>query len=425
MGEQMQNLYYIFKRVIIAIDLKSFFAACECVERNLDPFTTPLVVCDPTRNGAITLAVTPYLKKLGIPGRTRAYLLPPNIKIIKAKPRMSLYIKKSEEVIKVYLEFVAEEDLHVYSIDEVFLDVTDYLSLYQKTAEELALTILTKIKEKTGLIAAAGIGPNLLLAKIALDLEAKKMPNNLASWTYDDIPNKLWPITPLSNMWGIGHALEKKLNALGLFKVGDLAQYPQARLKDKFGIMGEELWYHANGIDLSRIRDLKKEPKEKSINHSQVLYQDYDAHNIPLIIEEMIETMTKRLRSMEKQCLIIGFGISYSKSTGSGFYHSLKLPTPTKSPKTIYQTCMNIFDQYYDQLPIRKVSITLGNLVNDDYLQLNLFESLEEINNYNQIFATIDLIKTKYGKNSVIKASSLLKDSTAIMRNQKIGGHHE
>ena len=204
----MEDLY--IKRNILCIDLKSFFASVECVERKLNPYTTPLVVCDPTRNGAITLAVTPYLKKFGINGRTRVYELPKNLKIIKVPPRMRLYQNKSKEVIKVYLEYVAPEDLHIYSIDECFLDVTNYLKLYKKTDYELAAEILKKIEEKTGLTATAGIGPNLLLAKVSMDIEAKHTKDNIAYWKYEDIEQKLWSIKPLSKMWGIGSHLEKK-----------------------------------------------------------------------------------------------------------------------------------------------------------------------------------------------------------------------
>jgi len=419
----MEHLY--IKRNIIAIDLKSFFAACECIERKLDLFTTPLVVCDPTRNGAITLAVTPYLKSLGVSGRTRAYKLPKNIKIMKVPPRMSLYIKKSKEVINIYLDYVSIDDLHIYSIDEVFLDVTDYLSLYKKDVKTLAVEILDTIKTKTGLVASAGIGPNLLLAKVAMDLDAKNNKDNIAIWSYDDIKTKLWTITPLSEMWGIGSRMEKRLNLLNINTIGDLANYDKNILKDKFGVMGLELWNHANGIDLTKIIDLKKEAKDKSINHSQVLFKDYNATNIPLIIREMLEVLTRRLRNMKQACLVVGFGISYSKNVGGGFWHSIKLDNPTKDIDKIYLTIMNIFDRYYEDMPIRKVSISLGGLTDDNFTQLNLFETEEEINLNNQCNKTIDNIKDKYGSNSIIKASSLLKDSTAIKRNKKIGGHDE
>ena len=197
----MENLY--IKRNIMCIDLKSFFASCECIERGLDPFKVPLVVAnDKQGNGAITLAITPYLKKQGIASRTRLYDIPNNIKYTIVPPRMKLYIKKSKEVVNIYLDYVSQEDLHIYSIDECFLDVTDYLKLYKKTDYELAEEILKTIYEKTGLTATCGIGPNMLLAKVAMDVEAKKYKNGIAKWTYEDIPTKLWPITPLSKMCG-------------------------------------------------------------------------------------------------------------------------------------------------------------------------------------------------------------------------------
>lgn len=411
------------KREIIAIDLKSFFASCECIERGLNPFKVPLVVCDPTRNGAITLAVSPYLKNLGVKGRCRVYELPKNIKIIKAPPRMSLYIKKSKEVLNIYLEFVSSEDMHVYSIDEVFLDVTDYLKLYKMTTLELAQTILKRIEAKTGLTATAGIGPNLLLAKVAMDIEAKHVKDNIAIWTYDDVKTKLWNITPLSKMWGIGSRLEKRLNKLGLYKIGDIANYDKNKLRDKFGIIGEELWNHANGIDLAKINDFNYIPKDKSISHSQVLFKDYDENNIMLIIKEMIAVLSKRLRDSKKHTSLIGLGIGYSRSVGGGFYHMQKLDTATDDEEFIYRICENIFDKYYEYLPIRKVSLCFGKLSNNVGIQLNLFENNEETTQKIEENAAIDEIKNKYGANSILKASSLLEYSTTKTRNQKIGGH--
>lgn len=420
----MAELYQT--RNIMCIDLKSFFASCECIERGLDPFKVPLVVANPKQgNGAITLAITPYLKAQGIGSRTRLYDIPRNIKYTIVPPRMKLYISKSQEVVSIYLDYVAKEDLHIYSIDECFLDVTDYLKLYKKTDYELAEEILNKIQEKTGLTATCGIGPNLLLAKVAMDIEAKKYKNGIAKWTYEDIPTKLWPITPLSKMWGIGKRMEKNLNVLNIYTIGDLAKFNPNKLKDKFGVMGEELWNHANGIDTSKIADFKVQAKDKSYSHSQVLFKDYNETNIKIIISEMVELLTARLRANNKQTTVIGLGISYSKEINSGFYHTLKLDAPTDSNKEIINYCNTIFDRYYDYLPIRKVNISCGGLIPKKGVQLNLFEEYTDIKQENKINETIDEIKNKFGKNSLIKASSLLPDSTAIERNSKIGGHHE
>lgn len=412
-------------RNIVCIDLKSFFASCECVERNLDPFKTPLVVAEPNRNGAITLAVTPYMKKMGVKSRSRIYEIPKNIKYMTVRPRMSLYVEKSKEVIDIYLDYVASEDLHVYSIDECFLDLTNYMNLYKKSMREIAKDILNSVYRATGLCATAGIGPNMLLAKIAMDVEAKHNSDFIAEWDYSDVETKLWNITPLSNMWGIGSRMEKKLNSLGLYKVGDIAKYNKLKLKEKFGVIGEELWYHSNGIDLSKISDFNKESKEKSISNSQVLYKDYYNNEINLIIEEILMQLTKRLRKEKYTTGRISLGITYSKVVGNGFYVSKKLDNQTNDSKELYKVLINIFDKYYEEnTPIRKVSISLSKLDNDDAMQLNLFEKIEDKIKTKNINDTIDNINEKYGSNSLLKATSLLDNSTIRDRNNKVGGHN-
>jgi len=418
----MNSSVYL-NRHFLCIDLKSFFASCECIEQGLDPFTYPLVVANKNQGtGAITLAVTPYLKNKGIKSRGRLYEIPRNIKYVIAHPRMSLYIKKSTEVVSIYLKYVAETDLHIYSIDECFLDITDYLKMYKKTDYELALEILKDIKKSTGLCATCGIGPNMLLAKIAMDIKAKHTSDFIAKWTYDDIETKLWPISPLSKMWGIGPRMEKNLNKLGIYNVKELAYYDRDKLKNKFGVIGTELWNHANGIDLSRIKDYKKEV-DKSYSHSQILFKDYNGENIKIIIKEMVEVITSRLRKNKKTCHVIGFGIGYSKSIGGGFYHSIKLDEHTDDETKIFATCLMIFDKFYNGLPIRKVSISCGGLTEKAGVQLDIFTNFNEIKEKEEVLKAIDEIKSRFGKNSLLKASNLLEDSTIIERNKKIGGH--
>lgn len=411
-------------RNIIVIDLKSFFASCECVERHLDPFSIDLVVANPHQgNGAITLAITPHLKAQGVKSRTRLYDIPKNIKYTIVPPRMSLYLKMSKEVINIYLDYVSMEDLHVYSVDEAFLDLTNYLKMYKKTDYEMAETIMADITKRTGLTATCGIGPNMLLAKIAMDTEAKKYKNGIAKWTYDDVKDKLWSIYPLSKMWGIGSRMEKRLNTLGIYNVGDLANYNKLKLKDKFGIMGEELWNHANGIDLSIISDYKVKPKSESYSHSQVLFKDYNGDNVKIIISEMIDVICARLRTGHKQASIVGLGIGYSRSIGGGFYHNAKV-SPTDLESDFLSNALNIFDRYYDNLPIRKVTIVAGCLSKKNAVQLNIFEDINRIEEKEKVNEAIDSVKAKFGKNSILKASSLLSDSTAKERNKKIGGHN-
>ena len=417
------NLYP--ERHILSIDLKSFFASCECVSRNLNPFEVPLVVANPNQGqGAITLAVTPFLKKKGVKSRGRLYEIPKNIKYIIVPPRMSLYIEFSKKVIYVYLYYVSKEDLHVYSIDECFLDVTHYLKLYKKNDYELAEEILKSITEKTGLTANCGIGPNILIAKIAMDVEAKLYKNGIAKWTYDDVKNKLWKLNPLSKMWGIGPRMEKKLNNLRIFSVGDLAKFDKNILKNKFGVMGVELWEHANGIDLTTISDLSKHQPDKSYSNSQILFKDYNGNNVEIIIREMVDIVTKRLRQNNKQGSVIGLLIGYSKSVGGGFYHVLKLDVPTDDIRIIFDTCMMIFDKYYTNKPIRKVGVSIGNLSQKDCMQLSIFESVDEVEKIDNANKVIDRITERFGKNSLLKASALLEESTIRDRNKKIGGHN-
>ena len=410
-------------RNFLCIDLKSFFASAECLDRGLNPFTTPLVVANPTQgNGAITLAVTPYLKTLGVKSRGRLYEIPKNIKYMIAKPRMSLYLAKSREVVEVYLKYVSLEDLHIYSIDECFLDVTNYLKMYGKSDYELALDILEDVRKETGLTATCGIGPNMLLAKLSMDIEAKHNKDFIAKWTYDDIPTKLWPIHPLSKVWGIGPRMEVNLNRLGIYSVYDLAHYDRHKLKEKFGVIGTELWNHANGIDLSLIGDMEK-TKDKSYSHSQVLFKDYNGNNIKIIIREMVEVVTMRLHKNHVTSSLIGLGIGYSKDVGGGFYHQIKLDQATDVENVILSNALMIFDKYYEGLPIRKVTISCGRLQEKSGVQLNIFDNIEKIKEQEQIDEAILEIKDKYGKNALLKASSLLDDSTIHERNKKIGGH--
>lgn len=418
---RMDQVY--LHRHFLCIDLKSFFASVECIDRGLDPFKYPLVVANPTQgNGAITLAVTPYLKAKGVPSRGRLYEIPKNIKYTIAKPRMSLYLEKSKEVVSVYLKYVSKDDLHIYSIDECFLDVTDYLKMYGKTDYELALDILRDVRSSTGLYATCGIGPNMLLAKLSMDIEAKHNKDFIAKWDYEDIPDKLWSITPLSKVWGIGSRMEANLNKLGIYSMYDLAHYDRNKLKQKFGVIGLELWNHANGIDLSRIGDMEK-VVDKSYSHSQVLFKDYNGSNIKIIIREMVEVVASRLLKNHKTTSVVGLGIGYSKNLGGGFFHQVKLDAPTDQEKTILEHCLMIFDKFYEDAPIRKVTVTCAGLSEKTGVQLNLFDHIENIKEDELIHQAILEIKDKYGKNAVLKASSLLDDSTIRDRNKKIGGH--
>ncbi len=417
--------YKLFRN-ILCIDLKSFYASVECAVLGLDPFKTPLIVADKSRgDGSIVLAVTPYLKSLGLPSRFRIHELPPHISVIFQKPRMSLYLEYSAKVISVYLKFVSEDDLYIYSVDEAFLDLTSYLNYYQKTDIEMAKMILDEVYKETKLFATCGIGPNMLISKLALDIESKKAKDFIAKWTYEDIPKKLWPLSPLTEMWGIGHQMEKRLGRLGIHKVGDIASYDVLTLKKLFGIKGEELYYHAHGIDMSMIQEkLNFKNSGKSYGSGQTLFHDYYVPDIFQVMLEMIDDVTRRLRMSGRIARTIHLGIGYSKAVGGGFSRQLTLDEPTSSPSIIYQTCLNLFYNYYEDEPIRRIHVAVGHLMKKTVHQFSLFDDERMLEKEYQFQSTIDHIKQKFGRNSINRASSEFESSTIKARNKMIGGHH-
>lgn len=412
-------------RQIAVIDLKAFYAFVECVDRGLDPWSTPLVVADISRSpNTIVLSVTPYLKSKGIPSRCRVKELPKKYTYIYATPRMARYIDKSSEVISIMLDFVSEEDIHVYSIDEAFIDLTSYLNYYKKSAEEITRDIIDKINKETGLTATAGIGDNFLLAKVALDIYAKKAKNGIAKISMSEIKEKLWPITPLSKMWGIGANLEKRLNKLGITTVGQLAVADPILIHEKFGIIGDQLISHANGVDDADIHE-EYVPKEKSLTVGQVLPRDYTIKESELIIKEMCDDLCFRLRENEKYAAVAGLFVGYSSNLG-GFSRQCKLLRPTDDTTVILEAFLQIFSQYERDLPVRRISLVLGQLSNKtNYTQVDLFEDYDTMKNRRNLQRMVDVIQRKYGKNMITRVSALLDSSTAKERHNQIGGHRK
>ena len=410
------------KRTIAVIDLKAFYSYVECLDRGLDPWKTPLVVADKERGtNTIVLSVSPYLKKQGIPSRCRIKELPKKFKYVYAVPRMERYLEKSADVVGVLYHFVAEEDVHVYSIDEAFVDLTSYLSYYNKTPLQMVTTIINQIKEETGLQATAGIGDNFFLAKVALDIYAKTAKNGIAKLNSNEIKEKLWPITPLHKVWSIGARTEARLNAMNLFTVKDIATSNVDYLKSKFGVMGEQLWRHANGIDDADMHE-KYEPKERSLSLGQVLFRDYKKDEAITIIREMVDTLTSRMRNEEKMCNMVSIYVGYSKNLG-GFARRATLLSATDDSKIIFDAVVEIYHRYVNDSPIRNIGIYFGGLVPASHQQLSLFEDDKKQTNRRNLQKTVDKLHIKYGNNSVLRASSLLEESTIKERNEYIGGH--
>jgi len=413
------------QKTIAVIDLKAFYAFVECVDRGLDAWKVPLVVADKERGkNTIVLSVSPFLKSKGIPSRLRIKELPKGYDYIYAVPRMERYIEKSAEVVKIMMSFVSEEDIHVYSIDEAFIDLTSYLNYYRKNALELVLEIINAIKEKTGLQATGGIGDNFFLAKVALDIYAKHEKNGVATIHQNEIEKKLWPITPLTKIWGIGERTAVKLNKLGIFSMGDLANANKEFIHNNFGIIGDQLVAHANGIDESDIHEVYV-PKSTSLTVGQVLFRDYKIKEAITIIREMCDDLSQRLRNEGKRTELVSLYIGYSKETMGGFSRQMTLLQATDDTEEIFNALMEIYHQYVQNYPIRRIGLNFGKLSSSGYKQMNMFEDEKKEKNNHDLFKTMDKLKNKYGRNILLRASALTEESTAIERHNQIGGHRK
>ena len=502
-------------KTYIAIDLKSFYASVECRERNRDPLTTNLVVADPSRTEkTICLAVSPSLKKYGLSGRARLFEViqkvktaneirklkapnhvfcgssddsrelqkKPSLKIdyIIAPPRMARYMEYSTKIYNIYLKYIAPEDIHIYSIDEVFIDVTHYLSTYNMTAHELAMTMIQDILDTTGITATAGIGTNLYLCKIAMDIVAKHIEpdkNGVRIAELDEMSYRrlLWNHRPLTDFWRVGRGYSKKLEKIGLYTMGDIARcsigkptdyYNEELLYKLFGINAELLIDHAWGYEPCTMEDVKAyQPETNSISSGQVLHCPYEFDKARLVVKEMTDLMVLDLVDKglvtNQIVLTIGYDIenitdknrsqSY-KGTVTTNYYGKKVPKPahgttnlpkqTSSTTLITNAVMELYDKIVNKkLPIRRINIVANKLVDEHsvknankYEQLDLFTDYEilkkqrekenaESEREKRMQNTILDIKKKFGKNAILKGMNLQEGATAKDRNNQIGGH--
>lgn len=405
---------------IICIDMKSFFASCAAAELGLDPLTCYLVVVsDSERQGSVILAASPKMKQeFGIRTGNRLFEVPkdPKIKIVNA--HMSYYLDRSLAITRLLNTFVPIECIHPYSIDESFVQLDGTERLWG-SAEQAAERIRAEIDKHFQLPSAVGIGPNMLLAKLALDLDAKK--EGVARWDYQDVPSKLWPVQPLSKMWGIASRLEQTLNHMGILSVGQLAQYDRELLEKRFGIMGTQLYHHAWGIDLSEIGAPNMEG-QVSYGKGQVLLRDYDdIKEIKHVLLEMCEEVARRARQEGKVGRTISLGVGYSKTEGGGFHRSRTIDGPTNITMDIYNTCLALFHQFYRGQTVRKLSVTLSNVSEDTNFQLDLFDNTYE--KRRNLGYAMDQIREKHGSTSLLRAVSYAKGGTALERSKLLGGH--
>lgn len=496
------------KHQYIAIDLKSFYASVECVERELDPLTTNLVVADQSRTEkTICLAVSPSLKAYGISGRPRLFEViqkvkeinnvrkskapkrtlsgasfndtelreNPNLAVdfIAATPRMALYMKYSAKIYEIYLKYVSKEDIHVYSIDEVFMDVTNYLKLYKLTARGLAKKIIQEVLKETGITATAGIGTNLYLAKVAMDIGAKhikadKDGTRIAELDEMSYRKLLWTHTPLTDFWRVGRGYKNKLEANGMFTMGDIARVSlkcEDLLYELFGINAELLIDHAWGYEPCTMKDIKTyKPENNSISSGQVLQEPYSYEKARLIVKEMTDLLVLDLVEKDlvtnQMVLTIGYDIEcltnpkinqYVKNSVTKDYLGRSIPKPahgtvhlkryTSSTKEIMSAVMDLYKRIMNpKLLVRRIYVVACNVQKEsqikekDYEQLDLFtdydslkkkqeEEKKEFDKEKKLQKTIISIKGKYGKNAIIKGMDLEEGATTVDRNKQIGGH--
>ncbi len=496
------------EKVYIAIDLKSFYASVECIERGLDPMQTNLVVADKSRTEkTICLAVSPSLKAYGVPGRARLFEVvqkvrevnavrksraprhtltgasshDPEVKststlaldYIVAPPQMALYMKRSTEIYKIYLKYVAPEDIHVYSIDEVFMDITDYLATYRCTARELTMTMIQDVLKTTGITATAGIGTNLYLAKIAMDIEAKHIAPDkdgvrIAELDELSYRRKLWTHRPMTDFWRVGQGYAKKLESCGLYTMGDVARCSlrdEERLYKLFGINAELLIDHAWGWEPCTIAEIKAyKPESNSIGSGQVLQYPYPFKKAKLVVREMTELLVldlvRKELVMDQLVLTVGYDIEnladpatknrysgevttdrYGRSVPKAAHGTTRLDCQTSSTKKIVDAVMALFDRIMNPtLLVRRINLAAIRVAPESAAQQPEAEQMDLFTDYaaqqeKRQREAADLerekrmqhamlkIQEKYGKNAILKGTNLQEGATTIQRNGQIGGH--
>lgn len=408
-------------RTIACIDMRSFYASCAALDQGLDPLQAYIaVVGNQERKGSVVLAASPRMKtEFGVRTGTRLFEIPDDPRILLLEPKMGFFLDVSMAITELLAEYTRKKDIHVYSVDESFIDLTSVSALWG-SPKTVVLHIQDAIMRQFGLPSAVGIGPNMLLAKLALDLEAKK--TGIAWWDYSDVPKKLWPVAPLSKMWGIGARTEHRLNGMGIFSVGDLAQSELTLLENEFGIMGHQLYQHAHGIDFSELGAPLVEG-QVSYGKGQILYRDYiTLEDIFAVVLEMCEDVAMRIREARMVGRTIHLSIGYSKTAfGGGFSRSRSINEATNETMRIYGVCQDLFHQYHQDKPVRQISLSITNLEDESSMQLSLFD--ERKWEKRRLGAAMDAIKRKYGPSAIYRAVSGTEAGTAIARTQLIGGH--
>ena len=414
-------------RMYICIDLKSFYASVECRERGLDPLSTNLVVADPTRTEkTICLAVSPAMKALGVPGRCRVFEIPKSISYIMAPPRMQLYIDYSATVYSIYLKYLSKDDIHVYSIDEAFMDVTDYLVLYQMTARELGIRIMDDIYKTLGITATCGIGTNLYLAKIALDITAKHAKDHIGELDEETYRETLWNHKPLTDFWRVGRGIAKRLETMGIYTMGGIVKTDEEALYRAFGVDAELLIDHAWGREPTTMADIKNyRPKSNSIGSGQVLGCDCDYEGGKLIVKEMADLLCLELVDKGLVTDSITLHAGYNNRFGHAPAHgTITMRVTTSSARQIMDYTVQLYERIVNRyIPIHRFFLTFNNVVDEVYQQYDLFTDPAELEKEHKLQKAMLDIKEKFGKNAILKGMNLQEGATTMERNCQIGGH--
>lgn len=411
----------------LCIDLKSYYASVECVERGLDPLTAKLVVADPERTEkTICLAVSPAMKALGVRNRCRVFEIPDGIEYIMAKPRMALYMEYAAKIYGIYLQYVSEEDIHVYSIDEVFMDITDYYEARGRTAKGMAAELLRAIYQKTGLTATCGLGSNLYLAKIALDIMSKRTPDHIGVLTEDSYQEILWRHRPITDFWRIGPGTERRLARLGIRDMGGVAEANEDTLYKVFGIDAELLIDHAWGREPTTMADIKNfRPQTRSLSRGQVLIRDYDYPTGRIVVREMAEDLALEMFEKGLEARTVGLSLGYTyRADRAPAQGSVAMELPCSSVRSLAAAAEALYDRIMErESTIRRINLCYSGLRERESLQFGLFESAYAQQREERLQQAMVSIRKKYGKNGLIKCMDLQEGATAIERNRQIGGH--
>lgn len=415
------------EKVYACIDFKSFYASVECAERGLNPFSTNLVVADETRGeGAITLAISPALKSKGVKNRCRIFEIPKHIQYIKAMPRMKLYMEYSAEIYSIYLRYIAPEDIYIYSIDECFIDLTPYLKLYNMRAKEIVIMIKEAIFKEKKIPSSAGIGTNLFLAKVALDVLAKKTEDGIGLLDLKRFKKYIWNHRPITDIWNIGKGIAKRLEKYKVYDLEGITLLQEKILYDEFGENALFLIDHAKGIEPCTIKEIKEyKSKTKSISNSQILFSDYNFEDAKMIMIEMLDVLVLELIAFKYTTDNISLTIRYSGIERKMVGGNRKLYFRTNSFRKLSKEYKKFFDEKVDRkLKIKQITLSLNNLLEGAWIQGDLFSNYELEKKDEKVQKAILKIKGKFGKNSILRGISMNEKATAKMRNKLIGGHN-